>query len=151
MANPPRQKGTKFETEVCRAFGYSTLKRTAASTKWDLEEVGPSPIEILATRPDRGRTLVSLRLEDFAALYDAYCLLQSARPGLRIECKRYARFEHHRIFTEKFGLNGSALRMKYQDSTQQNTKNPQEKGEASGTDLPQSARRRAEASGETAP
>jgi hypothetical protein len=103
MANPPRKKGTQFETEVRLALGYPNLRRTAPGTKWDLEEVGSSPVEILATRPDRGKKLVSLRLEDFAALYDSYCLLSGERPGLRIECKRFARFAHHQIFTEKFG------------------------------------------------
>ena len=110
MVNRPKRKGTSFETEVKRALGWPGLKRTPPGTKWDIEQEGPAPIEVLATRSDRGKTLVSLPLSDFAALYEAY-VEKCETPGVRIECKRYARGMPvgmlHKVFEEKFSCPAS--------------------------------------------
>lgn len=100
MANPPKKKGTGGETELLRLFAGDgiVLHRTAAGTAWDLEGVGEGlPVEILATRPDRGEWLLTLRYRDAARL------LKGSPFALRVESKRYARFSLHRIFEGKFG------------------------------------------------
>lgn len=107
MSNPPKAKGTAYETEVKRALGYLGLVRTPPGTKWDIELPGTAPVEVLATRPDRGETLVTLRLVDFVALFDAYTK-EKENPGLRIECKRYKAFSLHSIFHEKFKSGASS-------------------------------------------
>lgn len=110
MANPPRKKGTGGETELIALLDANglTMRRTPASSPYDLLREGlGDPLEALATRPDRGRWLVTLRAEDFAQLVvqrDANALANGrpARP-VHVEVKRYARFSLHSIFEGKFG------------------------------------------------
>ncbi|MES2155999.1 MAG: hypothetical protein V4510_12775 [bacterium] len=111
MANPPKKKGTGAETELVRLFESQGLAftRMPASSTYDLTNADPGrlelePIEALATRPDRGQWLVTIRQEDFAEL-----LAQAAASQLdqvwetHVEVKRYARFSLHTIFDQKFG------------------------------------------------
>lgn len=103
MSNPPRKKGTGFETEVMRQLGWPGLRRTPPGTNWDIELPGEDYFEVLATRPDRGRTLVTLPLTDFAVLFDLYNnMVPGAQAGLKIECKRYARLQVHTLYESKF-------------------------------------------------
>lgn len=105
MANPPKKKGTAYETEIARVFdanGFRAERRDQGS-RFDVT-VFPSDVpyqvmDVLATRPDRGKTLVSLDLEDFLDLFVG--TLNSIE--LHVECKRYARFAHHAIYESKFG------------------------------------------------
>lgn len=104
MANPPKKKGTGFETEMERAFeaaGFEVHK-TGEGESFDLRVVGTGPqrvrsLPMLATRPDRGESLVTLRLPDLLTL------LGPSGYGAHVECKRYARFALHTIFRKKFG------------------------------------------------
>ena len=104
MANPSKKKGTAGETEVKGILEHYGVfvRRTPACTEWDLERDAPSdgpyilPIDALATRPDKGEWLVTLRLQDYAEL------VRDDPAPLRIEVKRYARFALHTIFGKKF-------------------------------------------------
>ena len=97
-----KQKGTGGEREVRGVFskyGFRT-HRTAPGHPYDIRvegEYGP-PLHLLATRPDRGQWLVTLRLEDLVSLLAGY----DAMTSMEVEVKRYARFAHHRIFEETF-------------------------------------------------
>lgn len=104
MANSPKQKGTGGERELkleLESWGM-TVVRTAPTLPWDLTALWPGgslenrPVEILATRPDRGEWLFTLRPEQLH-----YGALQ-LRPW-HIEVKRYQRFAMHSIFLKKFG------------------------------------------------
>lgn len=104
MSNPPKAKGTGGEREVKRAAEEAgfTVDRMPPSSKYDLRiHAKPSmagrSVNALATRPDAGRWLVTIPLFEFLDLlgYRGY--------GAHVEVKRYKRFVHHRIFTEKFG------------------------------------------------
>jgi Holliday junction resolvase len=103
MANPPRKKGTAGETELVRLLDAHGLRvrRTPASSTFDLIREGaldPYPVvEALATRPDRGRWLVTLRAEEFARL------LANSIVEVHVEVKRYKRFSLHSLFERKFG------------------------------------------------
>lgn len=112
MTNPPKQKGTSGETELLRLFHnvggwvFEGTVRAPASAGVDLilpQESGfPStPLEVLATRPDRGRWLVTMNVFDFIDLFTAADLYVE-RP-LHVEVKRYKRFSLHTIFEGKFG------------------------------------------------
>ena len=104
MTNPPKKKGTAGETELKRILEHYgvMVRRTPPGTAWDLERDAPSdgpyilPIDALATRPDKGEWLVTLRLQDYAEL------VRDDPAPLRIESKRYARFALHTIFGRKF-------------------------------------------------
>jgi Holliday junction resolvase len=109
MANPSKQKGTGGETELVRLLAELGLEfvRMPASADYDLTNANPNrleltPLEALATRPDRGEWLVTLRLEDFAHLLK---LTQTFGPPweTHIEAKRYTRFALHTIWNNKFG------------------------------------------------
>lgn len=107
MANPPRQKGTGGETELLRILaGYGlTFARTAASSPYDLTNARPDvlevdPLEVLATRPDRGQWLVTMRVSHFA---DLLSYLRQGSWETHIEVKRYKRFSLHSTFEKKFG------------------------------------------------
>jgi hypothetical protein len=111
MANPPRKKGTSGETELLRLLDANglTMRRTPAASTYDLLREGdaaPPPIEALATRPDRGRWLVTLRAEDFAQLVAAVDDDRRASnlplDEVHVEVKRFARFSLHTIFEGKF-------------------------------------------------
>ena len=98
MANPPRAKGTGGEREVLRSLARSgvTVYRSPASATVDLyREAGPDIIHALATRPDGGRWLVTLPLDELANLL--------TNQSLQIEVKRYRRFSLHTLFERKFG------------------------------------------------
>ena len=104
MANPPRKKGTAAETELVNLLAeYKlTLTRQPAGSTYDLGRGGLDPaIEVLATRPDRGEWLMTIRLKDFATLVRA--LDRSGPRRLHVEVKRYARFALHSIWNQKFG------------------------------------------------
>jgi hypothetical protein len=100
VSNPSKQKGTHGESELVgyfQAAGFPAI-RTSPGMKHDITIVGDreKPLEVLATRPDRGQWLMTMRLEDFNNLY---------RLSLRqahVECKRYKKFSHHSIFEDKF-------------------------------------------------
>ena len=100
MSNPPKQKGTAFEREVLLAAEASGLKvrRTPAGWPWDLEVEGSTGhvIEALVTRPDRGKALATVRLDDL------FHVLREHGDPANIECKRYARFVIHTIFNDTF-------------------------------------------------
>lgn len=116
MTNPPKKKGTAGETElrslivafIVAAYRYidagtaeRAVERMPASAGYDLRVLGADGhrVEVLATRPDRGQWLVTLRLQDFLDLWNA----GQYPPDLHIEVKRYARMIWHTIFTGKFG------------------------------------------------
>lgn len=108
MANPSKQKGTGAETELKGKLGELGIEvhRTAASSTYDLDRGNqPEGHEVLATRPDHGRWLVTVTLEDWAALIRAADgHYQLSEPGaIHIEVKRYSRFALHTIFEKKFG------------------------------------------------
>ena len=96
-----KAKGTSGEREVKKALGWPELRRTAASCAWDLEILGESPVEVLATRPDNGRWLVTMTLGDFGALWDCYNKSKPT-PGLRVECKRHRAFAVHSIYEDTY-------------------------------------------------
>lgn len=106
MANPPKQKGTRFETEVVRAweerFPGARVERMKAGNYYDvlvLQSIGLRYMNALVTRPDRGQRLYTLNEND---LMD---LVEHARlPELHIEAKRRGgSLWHHKIYEEKFG------------------------------------------------
>lgn len=111
MANPSKKKGTGGETELLRkvneawrkVFGRDLLRRNPPSTITDLGPVNPGltkhrKIGVLATRPDKGRWLITLDLNDFL---DVFCNA-GYDPWLEVEVKRYKRFSLHSTFEQKF-------------------------------------------------
>ena len=95
-----RAKGTRLESDIRNAgldLGLD-ISREPMGARWDLTVRGSTgrTIEALATRPDFGKTLVSIPLADFLHL------LVSHGDSARIECKRYAKFAHHSIYTDTF-------------------------------------------------
>ena len=105
MANPSKKKGTGGETELLRLLAAEglTFVRTPPGTNYDLTNQNPDilelqPLEVLATRPDHGEWLVTLRLADFIVLLQERELWET-----HIEVKRYARFALHTIWNAKFG------------------------------------------------
>lgn len=92
-----KQKGTGGETELLRRMNLRDMVRTPPATTYDLARPGLSPpVEVLATRPDKGEWLMTLRLEDFLHIFEGDAC------ELRVEVKRYKRFSLHTIFTSKF-------------------------------------------------
>lgn len=105
MANPSKAKGTGGETELkglLRADGIE-VRRTPASSIVDLEADGTDSFsgrfEVLATRPDHGRWLVTMTLDDFTTLWS----YAEPHQGLAVEVKRYKKFSLHSIYEKKFG------------------------------------------------
>jgi hypothetical protein len=101
--NASKKKGTKGETDLLRRFldaGF-IARRTAPTLPYDIDvHAHPSMarrVDVLATRPDRGRWLVTITLDEFLDLlrYRGY--------GARVESKRYRHFSLHTIFERKFG------------------------------------------------
>ena len=96
-----RQKGTRGETELKRVleelFGRA-FRRTSPGSAWDLETIDNAydqgPINIVATRPDRGRWLLSMPPDHWQK--DPFS------QEIRVEVKRYARFALHKIYEETF-------------------------------------------------
>lgn len=105
MANPSRKKGTAGEVELMAILEQVTgrsFRRTHAGCRWDLETTDHAdygdlpPVFILATRPDRGRWLLSMTPIDWA------CPINGTGPvPIRVEVKRYARFALHKIYEGK--------------------------------------------------
>lgn len=109
MANPSKKKGTGGETELRDILELSGLGfvRTSPTMPYDLTNADPArlelePLEVLATRPDRGEWLITMRVKDFAFLLTLTGGITSVWET-HIEVKRYARFALHNIFTKKFG------------------------------------------------
>ena len=107
MANPPKKKGTAGETELLKLLP-AYAQRTSAGMNYDIYVPGGTdvtfrPTEVLATRPDRGRWLVTLDLDAFLRMYYDTTQDYDLRPHLKIEVKRYKRFALHTIFEQKFG------------------------------------------------
>ena len=105
MANPPKAKGTGFEREIknrLEAAGFR-VRRTPASARFDLEVEGHpimeevEPLHALITRPDHGRALVTVSLEDFMGM-----LFHSGFYAW-LECKRYKKMAHHTLFETEVG------------------------------------------------
>jgi hypothetical protein len=108
MSNPPKQKGTAGETELLRIVrerGF-TATRTPASADYDVRMglPGDGGLDALATRPDRGQWLVTIRLSDFLDLVqNSESWFSMKNLPVNIEVKRYRRFALHTIFEKKFG------------------------------------------------
>lgn len=91
MANPPKSKGTRFETKTKRrleAAGFR-VERREANARYDLDvredpkvPYAPEPVKALVTEPDYGRTLVTITMEDFMGF------LWSTGWGAHLECKK---------------------------------------------------------------
>lgn len=109
VANAPKQKGTGGETELLRLLNADGFEftRTAPTLPYDLCRPGNIPsatVDALATRPDRGEWLVTVRLGDFMGLLRADDMfLHPHRRAVHVEVKRYNRFSLHTIFQGKFG------------------------------------------------
>jgi hypothetical protein len=109
VTNPSRKKGTSGEGEVVDLwndyFGCPIARRNPASAKFDItvseKPALHPPIEVLATRPDRGEWLVTLRHSDFMEVFGDSEFYRTT--PVHIEVKRYSRFAHHEIFRKKFG------------------------------------------------
>lgn len=109
MANPSKQKGTGAETELVRLLSEypwpgtgRRWTRTSPGMNYDVHGTGSPGLELppilaLATRPDRGRWLVTVSLDDFAHL------LFDCPREVHVEVKRYTRFALHSIWEKKFG------------------------------------------------
>ena len=100
VTNKPKAKGTGGETELVgylQAAGFPA-SRTSPGMKHDITIVGnrERPLEVLATRPDRGQWLLTMRLEDFNDLY------RTSMRQAHVEVKRFKKFAHHSIFESKF-------------------------------------------------
>lgn len=101
MSNPSKKKGTGFETDIVnRGLDYGLdIFRKEAGNRYDIEVRGSTgrTIEALVARADRGKALVTIRLDDF------FHILQEHGDNAHIEAKRLARVALHSIFEEKFG------------------------------------------------
>lgn len=118
MSNPSKQKGTDGETELKDKLAELGLRfvRTPAGYPFDLTNANPyrlelDPLEVLATRPDRGHWLMTMSLEHFAELLSGQPTAEThedepyAGAGkweTHIEVKRYKRFALHSLFEEEF-------------------------------------------------
>ena len=100
MANPSKQKGTKFETDIVnRGKDYGLdIRRMPASARYDIfvRSGTGRTIEALVTRPDYGKALATIRLDDL------FHLLVAHGDGAHIEAKRLAKVAIHSIFDDKF-------------------------------------------------
>jgi hypothetical protein len=102
-----RRKGTGGESELRRYLAdiFPFLRRTPASANWDLEQpsfhVSKPPLEMLATRPDNGRWLVTMDVDTLRTLVDGQDMRR--RGEVHIEVKRHKAFALHSIWESKFG------------------------------------------------
>jgi hypothetical protein len=112
MANQSKKKGTEGENELKSLLMDAGIEvhRTPASHPYDLRrgEGYDGGLDVLATRPDRGYWLATLRLGDFLDLVkmadDTYSTPWEPFEGpLNIEVKRYKSFAHHSLWDKKFG------------------------------------------------
>lgn len=105
MSNPSKQKGTGGETELKGELEGTIrgLVRTPPTSDVDLAAPGHGErFRLLATRPDRGRWLISMPLEEFRALWST-AYPEEFGPAVGIEVKRHKAFAHHSIFEKKLG------------------------------------------------
>lgn len=131
MANPSKHKGTDGETELLRLLnervGPFLLRRSPSgaladlyqdaldgSSAFELEDM----IDVLATRPDFGEWLVTLRATDLREILYALWANTGSRLALRIEVKRYKRFSLHTIFAGKFRKERTRVRLVKNPPTQ---------------------------------
>lgn len=101
MSNPPKQKGTGFETERERrwqALGLRSRKMPNGS-HYDVHVEGREGlvVEALTMRPDRKQAYTLIRTSDFEDLV----VLTGAT--VHEECKRPARLSISTTFEKKFG------------------------------------------------
>lgn len=104
-STPSKKKGTQGELEVLRLLQphIPGLVRNPASALVDLSAPGKGlPVQVLATRPDRGRWLFSMDYEDLAMIWDDNVELAGMERAIDIEVKRYTRFATHQLFEQKF-------------------------------------------------
>lgn len=118
MANPSKQKGTAGETELLRllqdvgGWRWGRAVRNPPSALTDITRPGgqnepaiAQPVQVLATRPDRGQWLFTMDAPTFIRCVeglDAVGFVAIEEPTINIEVKRYARFSLHSIFEQKF-------------------------------------------------
>jgi hypothetical protein len=122
VANPSRKKGTTGEVELrdrLNAMGTSgapgevgqvfKLVRREAGARTDLRQepfegeggLDIQQLAVLATRPDRGRWLITMTLDLFEEMMYAAWVRTGSRPELEIEVKRRAKIAHHSLFEEE--------------------------------------------------
>jgi hypothetical protein len=105
VSNPPKAKGTNGENEVKALFADWTVEvdRTHPGVNYDLRRPGyEPPYQLLFTRPDRGRWLVTLDAAVFAQMVSVIDGLVGEDKRIEAEVKRYRRFSLHTIFESKF-------------------------------------------------
>jgi len=101
VANPPRQKGTRFETFVVNKgredYGLD-ISRMPASSRYDIAVRGSTgrTIEALVAKENYGQPLATITLSDF------FHLLEAHGDNAHIECKSLKRIALHGIYEEKF-------------------------------------------------
>lgn len=99
MANPSKKKGTGGENEVLalfKAYGYESMRRTPAGTRWDLETDGFRPAyKVLAIRPDRDKWLFVIDQDTL------FSLLDMDMHQLQVEVKRRAKSALHTMWNEE--------------------------------------------------
>lgn len=104
MANPPRKKGTGFETERVNAWVEDNFeaRRMPQGSPYDNHIRGWDPsrapwfIEALTMRADRGEAVSLITHEDLRRL------ARIAGVDIHEECKRFARVSAWSIFKKKF-------------------------------------------------
>jgi hypothetical protein len=100
VSNPPRQKGTRFETFIVnlgKDFGLDIMRMPAAS-RFDIKVRGYTgkTIEALAAKQNFGPALVTIPLTDF------FHLLRGHGDGANIEAKSLKKIALHTIYQDKF-------------------------------------------------
>ena len=110
MANPPKKKGTGFETETVNkwlADGFDAQRMPQGSPydntvepwwsrAWPPLSKPVAVIEALTMRADRGEAFTIITHDDFRRL------LKEAGIEVHEECKRFARISVWSIFRKKF-------------------------------------------------
>ena len=103
MSNPPRKKGTGFETERVNAWlaDRRVARRMPPGSLYDnhIEPGRPGldgVVEALTVRADRGEAMTLITHEDFRRLANF------AKIEVHEECKRYSRISLTTIYRKKF-------------------------------------------------
>lgn len=103
-----KAKGTGGENEIvdmAEARGLDAV-RMPAGANYDVRvgASGAGGLDVLATRPDYGRWLATLRLEDLLDLAIAAAKWHGIEPRLNVESKRFKKnLAVHTTWTHKFG------------------------------------------------